>query len=179
MVNIYTPQAECRKVDLWAKILQYMDQNPGNYCIFGDFNSVRCERERFGSVFSNSNATNFNQFIAAGNLIDPPMGGHIFTRVAADGSKGSKLDRVLLTSGFCDMFPNLDVLASDELFSDHRPVICAQKPMDYGPPPFKLFNSWLHEPRFDDVVNQSWNEAVCTSCDLPFFKFRKSLKVVK
>ncbi|PWA53107.1 cytochrome P450 [Artemisia annua] len=81
MVNVYAPQYEEGKQNLWCYIIEFMYSNLGYYIIFGDFNFVRNNFERFGSFFSNINAVYFNDLIANGNLVDVPMGGYKFTRV--------------------------------------------------------------------------------------------------
>ncbi|GJV76710.1 RNA-directed DNA polymerase, eukaryota, partial [Tanacetum coccineum] len=47
MVNVYAPQDEEGKQNLWRFITEFMSTNPGHYIIFGDFNSVRNKSERF------------------------------------------------------------------------------------------------------------------------------------
>ncbi|GJY82997.1 RNA-directed DNA polymerase, eukaryota [Tanacetum coccineum] len=69
MVNVYAPQDEEGKQHIWRYITEFMSSNPGHYIIFEDFNSVRNSSERFGSIFSTTNAFYFNDFIANGNLI--------------------------------------------------------------------------------------------------------------
>ncbi|KAL4588235.1 hypothetical protein LXL04_001117 [Taraxacum kok-saghyz] len=41
MVNVYVPQEENKKRELWLSIQLFMNNNPGNYIIFGDFNVLK------------------------------------------------------------------------------------------------------------------------------------------
>lgn len=68
--------------------------------IMGDFNEVRNEGERYGSVFCDRQAGIFNDFIADNSLIDVPMGGFNFTWTNKWGSKMSRLDRFLVSESF-------------------------------------------------------------------------------
>lgn len=48
--------------------------------VLGDFNEVRTEDERFGSMFNIQGANAFNNFISSAGLVDLPLGGYSFTR---------------------------------------------------------------------------------------------------
>ena len=52
-----------------------MVRNGGIYCFFGDFNAVRNESERLGSVMCRVSAADFNNFIDELELVDVPMTG--------------------------------------------------------------------------------------------------------
>ena len=60
MMNVYAPQGEPEKRQLWLDILSFINSNPGKYIIHGDFNAVRKEDERLGTIFSKTNAFYFN-----------------------------------------------------------------------------------------------------------------------
>ncbi|GJR47268.1 RNA-directed DNA polymerase, eukaryota [Tanacetum coccineum] len=152
MVNVYAPQDEEGKQNLWRFITEFMSTNPGHYIIFGDFNSVRNKSERFGSVFSNSNASYFNEFIANGNLVDIPMGGYKFTRVDKSCTKGSRLDRFLIADSTWNHLGPLTAVALDRTISDHHPILLRRCTADYGPIPFKIYHSWFQADGFDKVV---------------------------
>ena len=46
MVNIYAPQDDRKKEELWQIILTFRNENPGSYILFGDFNVVRRQEDR-------------------------------------------------------------------------------------------------------------------------------------
>ncbi|GKE98183.1 RNA-directed DNA polymerase, eukaryota, reverse transcriptase zinc-binding domain protein, partial [Tanacetum coccineum] len=143
MLNVYAPQDDRKKQELWRLILHFMASNPGNYFIFGDFNVVCYASERIGSTFNYSSANDFNQFLKEGNLYDPPLGGHAFTRISSDGEKLSRLDRFLISYNLAITFPYMHATTMDRMISDHRAIILQHSDMDFGPIPFKFFNSWL------------------------------------
>lgn len=39
--------------------------------------------------------------------------------------------------------------------SDHSPIVLVSNPFDYGPIPFRVFNSWLEDPEYDLVVREA------------------------
>lgn len=41
MVNVYAPQEESKKKDLWNFLLNFMNRNKGAFLFFGDFNEIR------------------------------------------------------------------------------------------------------------------------------------------
>ncbi|GJX15682.1 RNA-directed DNA polymerase, eukaryota, reverse transcriptase zinc-binding domain protein [Tanacetum coccineum] len=106
-------------------------------------NKVRDESERYGTIFSPTEAQIFNNFIDNLGLLDLPLGGRSFTWMNKEGTKMSKLDRFLVSSSVMDAFPNLRVTALPRGWSDHIPLMLHDEKNDYGPIPFKFFHSWL------------------------------------
>ncbi|GJY42770.1 RNA-directed DNA polymerase, eukaryota [Tanacetum coccineum] len=107
------------------------------YIVLGDFNEVKSDNERLGTNFCIRGAKLFNEFIEKSKLIDLPMGGRKFTRMNKYDTKLSKIDRILL--------------------SDHYPLVLKTHSTDYGPIPFKFFNSWLLNGDFHNVVTHGWS----------------------
>ncbi|GJS96004.1 putative nucleotidyltransferase, ribonuclease H [Tanacetum coccineum] len=70
----------------------------------------------------------FNEFISITHLVDLPMGGRKFTRM-------NKRDHDL---------------------TDHCPLDLKTHSVDYGPTPFKFFNSWLLSEDFSSIVALAW-----------------------
>lgn len=95
----------------------------------------------------------FNNFILEAGLKDFIIGGQRFTYFCHDGAKLRKLDRFLVCSNFLSSFPGAKVTAHTREMSDHCQVTLITKAKDYGPPPFKLFNSWLLMDVFGDLVD--------------------------
>ncbi|KAK9057871.1 hypothetical protein SSX86_022710 [Deinandra increscens subsp. villosa] len=177
MINIYAPQTESRKKALWEGLLDFMNANPGTYIIFGDFNSIRNQSEKLGKYFSSSNANNFNDFINDSGLIDFPLGGFNFTRIDAKGRNASKIDRFLVSPSFFDFFRNPEAIVLDSSIADHRPILLRQSSKDFGPTPFKFFNSWLNDNEFDKVVVSSWVKQLIHVSK--FIVFKNKLKRLK
>ncbi|GJR86115.1 RNA-directed DNA polymerase, eukaryota [Tanacetum coccineum] len=59
----------------------------GDVIIMGDFNEVRCQEERFGSIFNSQGAAAFNNFISLGGLVEVSSGGYSFTWSHKSASK--------------------------------------------------------------------------------------------
>nr|GEY21053.1 hypothetical protein [Tanacetum cinerariifolium] len=71
------------------------------------------------------------------------MGGKRFTSIDSIGSKLSKIDRILASKHFVDLWPYSYVTALTREFSDHTPLLLSNSITDYGPIPFKFFKSKL------------------------------------
>ncbi|XP_071694531.1 uncharacterized protein [Rutidosis leptorrhynchoides] len=105
LLNIYAPQALAQKRILWNFISVFMQNNGGEYIIFGDFNCVHFSHERIGVNFNASETDEFNEFISDCNLIDVPLGGRSFTRANKAFTKRSLIDRFLVSNGILNVFP--------------------------------------------------------------------------
>lgn len=105
LISVYAPQDFQSKRLLWNRLLAANNRWSGEILVMGDFNEVRYESERFGSVFY-SNVTNFfNQFISD-FIIDVSLGGYSFTWTDTVAGKMSKLDRFLILDGLVELYPH-------------------------------------------------------------------------
>ncbi|KAL4559868.1 hypothetical protein LXL04_032014 [Taraxacum kok-saghyz] len=116
--------------------------------------------ERWGCEFSHREALDFHSFIENANLVEVTMGGYAFTRLSPTGDKMSKIDRFLGTEGVFAKFPNLSSVALPNTVSDHRLICLKELVLDYGPTPFRFFNSWMNEASFEQVLLESWGAPV-------------------
>ncbi|XP_071739580.1 uncharacterized protein [Rutidosis leptorrhynchoides] len=158
MVNIYGPNDAPSKRTFWDKLSSFMSENEGEYILFGDCNEVRVEEERFGSVFHPDEATVFNSFIDNAGLVDIPLGGRKFTWVNTPATKMSRIDRVLVSSNVLDIFADLKLITLQKGLSDHLPLLLQDLKYDFGPTPFKCFNSWFLYEEFDEIVKAATSE---------------------
>ncbi|GKB78660.1 RNA-directed DNA polymerase, eukaryota [Tanacetum coccineum] len=69
----------------------------------------------------------------------------------------SKLDRFLISEGLLLKFPSLSAICLDRHLSDHRPIIMREVVTDYGPSPFRVYQSWFHKKGFDKLIKDSWS----------------------
>ncbi|GJV87160.1 RNA-directed DNA polymerase, eukaryota, partial [Tanacetum coccineum] len=143
--------------DLWGYIRSMIDRWEGETVILGDFNEVRTEQERFGSIFNVQGANMFNNFISMANLIDLPLGGYSYTWAHKSATKMSKLDRFLVFEGLLALFPYLSGICLDRHLSDHRPILMCESVLVYGPTPFRMYHSWFKIEGFNKFVEDSWN----------------------
>nr|XP_043616324.1 uncharacterized protein LOC122588274 [Erigeron canadensis] len=141
--------------------------------------NFRVRDDRTGTTFSTLNANNFNAFIDRGKLVNVALGRHKFTRISTDGLKASRLDRFLVNQDFLDSMKDYVLEALDEIVSDHRPLLFRQQVLDFGPTPFKFYNSWLQLNGFDEVFKKSWDTSVHKSSKNAFVVLKDKLKALK
>jgi len=178
IINIYAPQEVSSKKELWQKLLGFIGSRRGEVLLMGDFNTVKFESERHGSVINRRQAADFNKFIVEAELVDVKLDGYKFTWVHESTGKISKLDRFLASKGLMEKFPNLSGLVLDRHLSDHMPIYLHEIEVDYGPTPFRLFNSWLVEDEFVEVVKKSWSRDGLSKLN-SMVKLKYKLKALK
>ncbi|GKD43098.1 RNA-directed DNA polymerase, eukaryota, partial [Tanacetum coccineum] len=144
----------------------------------GDFNEVRSEDERRGSVFNPSSARIFDHFIFSSGLVDVKLEGYAFTWSHPSASKMSKLDRFLVSEGILSLFPSITAICLDRHLSDHRPILLREVHTDFGPIPFRFYHSWFSLDGFDDMVEHAWNSFSHSDAN-GMIRFKKKLQDLK
>ncbi|KAJ0495115.1 putative RNA-directed DNA polymerase [Helianthus annuus] len=157
ILNIYAPQGTVAKRALWQQLKDLRQSTQGFWVLFGDFNAVRFQEDRKNSVFDVASSNDFNDFIYASDLHEFLMKGRKFTFCKGKGSnpKLSKIDRFLVCHGFMERWSDACLLALPRFLSDHSPLVLAIDPIDYGPIPFRVFNSWIDKGSLADVVKSA------------------------
>ncbi|PWA60106.1 RNA-directed DNA polymerase, eukaryota [Artemisia annua] len=156
IIGVYAPQDLFEKKFLWDYLHGVLSRWQGESIVMGDFNEVRVQSERHGSVFNKQGASLFNSFINSSNLIDVPLGGFSFTWALKNATKMSKLDRFLVSEGILSRFPAMMGIILTRNLSDHRSFLLKECDIDYGPTPFKIFQSWFDIEGFDQMVKDAW-----------------------
>ncbi|GJX89264.1 RNA-directed DNA polymerase, eukaryota [Tanacetum coccineum] len=173
--GVYAPQALSEKRTLWNFLSFLISRWDCECLVMGDFNEVRCEEERLGTVFNVLGANAFNDFILNSNLLDVRLDGFSFTWSHRSASKMSKLDRFLISDGFHSSFPHMSRICLDRHLSDHRPILFRDVCIDYGATPFRLFHSWFDWDEFDIMVSSVWSSMSLSDCN-GMVRFKKKLQ---
>ncbi|XP_071739524.1 uncharacterized protein [Rutidosis leptorrhynchoides] len=154
-----------------------MSFKDAEWVICGDFNEVRNESERLNCDFMKNRAARFNQFIEDMQLLEIPLMWKRFTRVSDNGMKLSKLDRFLVSKNFLQSWGDLSVVALDRNTSDHCPIVLSDKNINFGPKPFKVFDTWFKNKDIEKIIIDAWNKQVTSTRDDVIF--RNKMKNVK
>ncbi|XP_071740879.1 uncharacterized protein [Rutidosis leptorrhynchoides] len=176
-INVYGPHSNSKKQRLWNELLSLINSLHIPHIVFGDFNEVRNKTERMNSEYNQHWANNFNNFINNSGLIDLPLGGKRFTRICEKTMKFSKLDRFLVSDGIFTIWPNTSSKTLDRDLSDHCPIILRNNPIDSGPKPIRVFDTWLDLKDADTVIERAWSIPI--NGNRPDCIFRNKLKNVK
>ncbi|KAF5797593.1 putative RNA-directed DNA polymerase [Helianthus annuus] len=158
LINIHAPNEARNRRILWDELLNLMSQRDGMWVLFGDFNEVREESERVNSIFDRGASEAFNEFISSAALFEYALSGGKFTYISGHANvKFSKLDRFLVCDSFLNRWPVAKAEVHDRGASDHCPISLVCNPLDFGPIPFKLFNSWLEDQKMGSIVQSVLN----------------------
>nr|GEW06321.1 RNA-directed DNA polymerase, eukaryota [Tanacetum cinerariifolium] len=178
VVFVYAPQPITDKRMLWSFIEGLISQWNGESIVMDDFNEVRFERDRLGSVFNAQGANEFNNFITNSGLVEIQLEGFSFTWSHPSASKMSKLDRFLVTEGVLSLFPHTSAICLDKNLLDHHPVLLWEVFTDYGATPFRLYHSWFNLDGFEQMVTTSWHSIVLDDSN-GMVRFKKKLQFMK
>jgi len=155
LFNVYAPCDLAAKKELWKQMQPLvLNNNDLCLCVCGDFNLVRYVEERNGrgSGFRQVDADFFNKFINDCLLIDLPICGRLFTWYRGDGISMSRLDRFLLSSKWCEKWPNCIQVADQRGLSDHVPLLLHIDDANWGPRPLRMLKCWSDLPGYTDFV---------------------------
>ncbi|PWA50793.1 RNA-directed DNA polymerase, eukaryota, Reverse transcriptase zinc-binding domain protein [Artemisia annua] len=154
IINVYAPQQNVDKRNLWLRIHQVMQLWQDWWIVFGDFNAVRSPEERKNSVFDPSCARDFNDFIDEAGLREYNLKGLKYTYLVNRGGecKLSRIDRMLFCSNVFNKWPNACVRALHRDHSDHSPLVLSVVDSNFRPKPFRWFDSWMDRPGCQDLV---------------------------
>nr|GEU49700.1 RNA-directed DNA polymerase, eukaryota [Tanacetum cinerariifolium] len=178
LISIYAPQQPTYKRVLWEYLSVLLGRWNDDVIIMGDFNEVRRKEERRGSVFNQSGARFFNQFIKSSGLVDVKIEGFSFTWSHPSATKMSKLDRFLVSDGIILSFPSITALCLDRHLSDHRPILLREILLDFGPTPFWFYHSWFSYDGFDEMVEKTWRSFSYFDTNR-MIRFKKKLQDLK
>lgn len=168
-----------KKRKLWSYLVNLINGSNSLSIVLGDFNEVRATNERLGTIFCPLGAKYFNDFIFEVDLHDLNMGGKRFTRMNKFGSQLSKIDQILVSSHFVSKWPNAQLVALPRELSDHCPLVLKCLSMDFGPTPFKFYNSWLAHKDLPSLVKNSWEDSSSSFIAHLGIHFKTMLKNLK
>ncbi|GKV09172.1 hypothetical protein SLEP1_g20714 [Rubroshorea leprosula] len=144
ILNIYSPCELSGKRALWEELQNLISNRKGNWCLGGDFNTVRSSRERAGCNGMSREMKDFDSFITESGLVDLPMAGRKYTWYNANGM--SRIDRFLVSEDWLLRWCDVKQWGLERTVSDHCLVLLKYERVDWGPNPFKFFYAWLQDP---------------------------------
>ena len=160
IVNVYSSCNLHVKRQMWADLLEIRQREPSNsWCILGDFNSIRNERERRGINSSNGNKRElqgFNNFIDNMELVDIPCIGRIYTWYRPNGKAKSRLDRFLISFEWLQHWPGCKNYVIDRQISDHCALVLKSNVVNWGSKPFRFLDIWQENKEFKSFIKSKW-----------------------
>ncbi|GKV27152.1 hypothetical protein SLEP1_g36355 [Rubroshorea leprosula] len=101
----------------------------------------------------------FDNFICESELFDIPHVGRKYTWYQANGKSMSRLDRFLLFEGWLSKWDEARQWGLCRTVSDHCPILLRHNKVDWGPKPFRFFDSWLELEGCRELIKDVWNKA--------------------
>ena len=161
-VNVYAPCDLVGKKALWDELRQLKASNPsGMWCFLGDFNSIRSSQERISLSQRRADPYDiaaFNQWIDDMELQEIKCSGNSFTWIWPNGCVKSRLDRFLVSQNWLSLWPESCQTVLQRNLSNHCPSILQTNMVDWGPKPFRVFDWWLQQKRYQKMVREAWKK---------------------
>ena len=144
----------------------------------GDFNTVRELDEKSGSSRITTSMVEFDRLIGELELYDPLLYNSKFTWSNFRASPiCCRLDRFLVSNGWCDLYPYCRQETLPRVTSDHCPITLNTERERWGPTPFRFENVWADHRDFKKLVDTSWGSIQPWGWE--GFKFIQKLKGLK
>ncbi|XP_057418230.1 uncharacterized protein LOC130712412 [Lotus japonicus] len=134
--------------------------------VFGDFNLILREEEKYGGALPNLNfIALFQEALHRSNLSDMGFEGNKYTwRNNQDGADliMARLDRGLVSPTWLDIFPHAKNVHLSHFASDHLPILIDTKPRQRvrggNGRVIRFEECWLRDKECPDVLAGIWNE---------------------
>ncbi|KAL8469021.1 hypothetical protein ACS0TY_032008 [Phlomoides rotata] len=98
----------------------------------------------------------FNEFIIQSNLVDMHLTERSFMWYRPDGSCKSRIDRIMVNKEWLGKWPNQALKGMGRSISDHIPIYLDTTQRDWGPRPFRFFNTWMTHSNFKEFFKAKW-----------------------
>ena len=157
---VYGATQDENKMNFLSELSAFCSRNKEPILIGGDFNILRYmnERNKPGGSFKYSDT--FNSLINFYELREIIMSGGLYTwSNNQDNPTLEKLDRILVSNGWADLYPQVLVRKLPREVSDHNPLIISsgisKKPFQIQ---FRFELSWVSHPKFKNEVARIWGK---------------------
>lgn len=160
LITVYGAALEDRKDDFLAELANVCGKNKEPFIVGGDFNIIRLQHEKNKTGGTNRYSDTFNAIISTYELREINMTGGNFTwsNNQADPVL-EKLDIILMSRDWEDLFPTVIVNKLPREVSDHNPLILhtdLSQPLNHLS--FKFELAWLIQADFEDLVKNIWEK---------------------
>eukprot|EP00253_Pinus_taeda_P006650 PITA_06650 len=182
LFNVYVLVNAGEKKSCWDSLRQQADLvTLENVIIAGDLNTTLHSSEKRGGSIVRDSATEWvEDLLQDWDLLDiKPVSG-MFTwsnKRIGPSHIAARLDRFLVHSSFLLLGLDACVHILPCSTSDHKPIkLTLHAHVDLGHIPFKFSPLWIKEPKFLQVVKESWSHPVTGS---PFYIWEEKIRRLK
>lgn len=157
---VYGDAQEDGKIPFLFELSNFCSSSNEPLLIGGDFNIISYAKERNSNNGVHRHTGLFNAPISFHELQEIETTGGIFTwSNNQDPPTLEKLDRILVSNGWADLYPQVLVRKLPREVSDHNPLIISygisKKPFQIQ---FRFELSWMSHPKFKNEVARIWGK---------------------
>lgn len=147
-------------MEFLTELSAFCSRNKDPMIIGGDFNTIRFAKERNKNKGVQRFSDTFNTLINFHELQEIELNGGIYTWSNNQESPLlEKLDRILATRDWENLFPNSLLTKLPREISDHNPLILSTGPQTTPKTiGFRFELSWLTNPDFIPLVKKFWEK---------------------
>jgi exonuclease III len=156
--TVYGPSRRAEKESFLLHLRHLKPPDDTRWLIIGDFNLIYKASDKNNRNLSISLMSRFRRVIDHCQLKEINLQNRKFTW----SSEQRRPTLVRLDRAFCNQewdltFGACSLHALSSTHSDHYPLLLSNHSGPRRPTPFKFENFWTKLPRFQDIVNQTWN----------------------
>ncbi|XP_057719513.1 uncharacterized protein LOC130933932 [Arachis stenosperma] len=151
---VYGPHDRAEKLVLWEELSFLFGLCQVPVCYLGDFNEIVNMEERRGATSLTVSAAEFKSWIQDMELVDLVISDCLFTWFR--GQSCIRIDRVLASLEWLEVFPEIRLRSGPRGLSDHCPLIMETSRIRGGPRPFRSLDSWFTHEGFLRMVKEEW-----------------------
>jgi endonuclease/exonuclease/phosphatase family metal-dependent hydrolase len=157
---VYGSAHDENKMAFLAELSNFCSTNSDPMIIGGDFNIIRYLKEKNTMDDVHRHTALFNSLIHFYGLRELTMNVGVFTwSNNQEPPVLERLDRILMTKEWEDLFPQAIVNKLPREISDHNPLIVSSGKSERLPHlQFKFNLSWLQNPDFFTLVEKIWTK---------------------
>jgi hypothetical protein len=149
---------------IWDHISTFVYDNLGNPVLcMGDMNDIMSHADATSSKVNKYRMNAFASYIKNCGLFDLGYSGPAYTWCNKRFSSTpifERLDRCLVNSEWCAIFPNTNVYNLPIMFSDHAPILLSTESHFRKPRQnFKFENWWTMEADYHAIAKTSWDSS--------------------
>lgn len=165
--RVYGPHLDVEKPAFLEELREVRSHCAGPWMLAGDFNMFYSSEDKNNDNVNRAMMGRFRRFVNDLELKEIPLLGRRYTwSNERESPTLVKLDRVLCTADWEDMYPDCILQSHATEMSDHCPLVLGLNDSIKGKKQFLFESYWIQFPDFLDTVANSWAEPVRVACPL-------------
>jgi len=158
ITGVYAPNSKVERRFVWEELADIRGLMDGPWAVCGDFNVCRFPSEKKECNRLNSAMREFSECIEDMDLIDLQLSGGRYTWYKGDNHiTASRIDRIMVSTEWNNLFTNIKQTTMQRVTSDHIPIALLCGHWEQSKSYFKFENWWLNQG-FVERIKVWWND---------------------